>query len=107
MSVRSKVFAVFDPDTKRIVKQYRSKTAAQTAALMLYDAGYACEWELSEINARVRIERAEDPSKPLFGYQWVPTEKLKRGHFKEKPYFRSDDLVSPTPNNIVILKEDT
>jgi len=106
-AIRSKALAVFDPDTKRIVKQYSSKTAARAAALMLYEAGYACEWALSQSNLKARLDSAEDPLKPLFGYQWVPTEKLKRGHFKVKPYFRSDDLVSPTPNNIVILKEDT
>mmetsp|Transcript_22245 Transcript_22245/g.39138 ORF Transcript_22245/g.39138 Transcript_22245/m.39138 type:complete len:484 (-) Transcript_22245:202-1653(-) len=104
---RSKALAVFDPDTRMIVKQYSSKAAALTAALMLYDAGYACEWALSQNNARSHIVGSEDPSKPLFGYQWVPTEKLTRGNFKLKPYFRSDDLMSPTPNNIMILKEDT
>lgn len=104
---RSMPLAVFCPDTKRIVKQYTSKTAARTAALMLYEAGYACEWPLSQANVKFRIDNAEDPSKPIFGYQWVPIEKLKRGNFKVKPYFRNDDLVSPTPNNTVILKEDT
>jgi len=106
-NVRSKPLAVFDPNTKRIVKQYSSKTAARTAALMLYDAGYACEWPLSQSNITFRIAGAEDPTKCLFGYQWVPTEKLKRGNFKVKTYFRNDHLEPPTSNNVVILKEDT
>jgi len=106
-SRRGRALAVFDPDTKRIVKQYSTKASARTAVLMLQHAGYACEWELTESNTKHRMEGAEDPSKPLFGYQWVPTEKLKSGNFKVKPYFRNDDLVSPTPNNIVIFKEDT
>merc|ERR1712029_54291 len=58
-------------------------------------------------NVKARIEAAEDPSRPLFGYQWLPAEKLKSGNFLMKPYFRNDDLASPTPNNIVVLKEDT
>ena len=33
-------------------------------------------------------------------------DKLKAGNFKVKPYFTNDDLVSPTPSNIVIMKED-
>ncbi|KAL7535634.1 hypothetical protein ACHAXR_006622 [Thalassiosira sp. AJA248-18] len=106
-SGKGKPLAVFDPDTRRIVKQYRSKASARGAAFILYEAGYACEWDLNGTSVKTRIEGAEDPSKPLFGYQWVPTEKLRSGNFKVKPFFREDNLLSPTPNNIVILKEDT
>lgn len=101
-----KAIAVFDPDTKRIVKQYSSKASARMAALTLLNMGYACECELTQSNAKTRMDNAEDPTKPLFGYQWLPTEKLRSGLFKVKPYFRNDDLVSPTPTNIVILKAD-
>lgn len=101
-----KPIAVFDPDTKRIVKQYSSKVSARTAAKILSNMGYACETELNSTSTRTRLDNAEDPTKPLFGYQWLRTEKLKSGLFKIKPYFRSDDLKSPTPNNIVILKAD-
>jgi hypothetical protein len=104
---RGEPVAVFDPDTKRIVKQYSSKSSAKTAALMLHGMGYKSELELTPSNVKLYIDRAEDPSRPLFGYQWVPTEKLRAGNFLVKPYFRNDDLASPTPNNIVILKEDT
>lgn len=37
----------------------------------------------------------------------MPTDKLKSGDFKVKPYFRDDDLASPVPCNIMIFKEDT
>ena len=77
----AKTVAVFDPDTKRIVKEYISKVAAQKAAVLLHDAGYACEWALSESNVKSRMESAEDPTKPLFGYQWIHTEKLKTRTF--------------------------
>ena len=104
---RGTALAVFDPDTRKIVKQYSSKASARTAALILLNDGYACEWDLTTSNVKSRMDMAEDPSKPLFGYQWLPTEAIKSGNFKIKPYFRSDHLVSPTPCNIVILKEDT
>jgi len=106
-SKRGKPIAVFDPDTKRIVKQYCSKSSAAKAVLMMHAAGYASELELTSTNAKIRLDGAEDPSKPLFGYQWVSTEKLRSGNFKVKPYFRSDDLVSPTSTNIAIMKVDT
>ncbi|KAL7432444.1 hypothetical protein ACHAXH_001758 [Discostella pseudostelligera] len=101
-----KPIAVFDPDTKRIVKQYSSKVSARTAAKILSNMGYACETELTSTSTKTRLDHAEDPTKPLFGYQWLRTEKLKSGLFKIKPYFHSDNLKSPTPNNIVILKAD-
>ena len=96
-----KAVAVFDPDTKRIVKQYRSKASAKIAALMLYDAGYACEY-----SSLKNVDFADDPTKPLFGYQWLLTEKLRAGKFNVKPCLQSADLASPTPSNIVISKED-
>ena len=68
MGVR-KAIAVFDPDTRRIVKQYTSKAAARIAADMLFADNYACEWDLTQVTAKTRIENAEDPEKPLFGYQ--------------------------------------
>ena len=126
--------AVFDPDTRKIVKQYRyaevippvcdeigllfssstfvesflsSKAAARSAALILHLVGYACEWDLTQSNVKSRMILSENPTKPLFGYQWLPTNQIKSGNFKTKPYFWDDHLVSPTPNNIVILKEDS
>jgi hypothetical protein len=98
--------AVFDPDTRKIVKQYSSKAAARSAALILYYVGYACEWDLTSSNVKSRMNSSENPTKPLFGYQWLPTNQIKSGNFKIKPYFWDDHLASPTPNNIVILKED-
>ena len=102
----NKAIAVFDPDTRKIVKQYSSKVAGRTAALLLCQDGYACEWELTTSNVKNRMEMAEDPTRPLFGYQWIPTDKLKSGNFKIRPYFWNDNLASPTPHNIVVLKED-
>ncbi len=101
-----KPVAVFDPDTKRIVKQYSSKVSARSAAIILSHMGYACESELTSNSVKTRLDNAKDPTKPLFGYQWLPTEELKSGLFEFKPYFRSDDLVSPTPNNTAVLKVD-
>ena len=104
---QSRAIAVFDPDTKMIVKQYTAKTSARLAALILHGAGYECEYELHQTNAKTKLENAEDPQKSIFGYQWIPMDKLKAGEFKVKPFFREDNLLSPTPTNIVILKEDT
>jgi hypothetical protein len=78
----NKAIAVFDPDTQKIVKQYSSKVAGRTAALLLCQDGYACEWELTTSNVKHCIKMAEDPTRPLFGYQWIPTKKLKSGNFK-------------------------
>jgi hypothetical protein len=78
----NKAIAVFDPDTRKIVKQYSSKAAGRTAALLLCQDGYACEWELTTSNVKHCIKMAEDPTRPLFGYQWIPTKKLKSGNFK-------------------------
>jgi hypothetical protein len=103
---RSTAIAVFDPDTRKIVKQYSSKASARTAAFILQSEGYACEWNLTTSTVKSRMDMAEDPSKPLFGYQWLPTEAIKSGQFKIKPYFRDDQLVSPIPCNIMILKEN-
>jgi hypothetical protein len=103
---KCKPIAVFDPDTKRIVKQYSSKVSARNAAMILSNMGYVCENELTLNSVKSRLDNAEDPTKPLFGYQWISTANLKSGLFEIKPYFRSDDLVSPTPYNIVVLKAD-
>ena len=92
-AIRGKAYAVFDPDAKRIVKQYSSKSSAKRAAIILHDNGYACEYELTESNVKTHVENAEDPSKPLFGYQWVPTEKLKSGTFQVKELFHCDALA--------------
>ena len=82
---------VFDPDTRMIVKQYSSQAAAKTAALMLFEMGYACEYTLlTATNIKSRIENAEDPEKLLFGYQWLPTSKLISGDFKVK---KSSEVV--------------
>lgn len=82
------------------------------AALALLSAGYQCEWELTEQNAKSRIDVARDPKKLLFGYQWIPIDDLKSGKFKVKeadPYASSSEQKSPTNTtaNVLILKEDT
>lgn len=109
--VNCRQYAVFDPDTKRIIKQYTSKASARLAALALHTAGYQCEWDLTEQNAKSRVDVARDPKKLLFGYQWIPTDDLKSGKFKMKeadPYVRNSELKSPTnTTNVLILKEDT
>ena len=128
----SKSVSVFDPDSKMIIKQYSSKTSAARAALILSDAGYLCEYALLS-NAYVKnlmCAMPKDPSKLLFGYRWINTSDLKRGNFEIQErdsnessiwksnqatcvtkdaisFFQRDDLASPTPTNIVILKEDT
>ena len=113
-AVNCRQYAVFDPDTKRIIKQYTSKASARLAALALIAAGYQCEWELTEQNAKSRVDVARDPKKLLFGYQWIPTDDLKSGKFKIKeadPYVSNSEVKSPTTNttttNVLILKEDT
>ena len=80
--------------------------------MALVSAGYQCEWELTEQNAKSRIDVARDPKKLLFGYQWIPIDDLKSGKFKVKeadPYVSSSEQKSPTntTTNVLILKEDT
>ena len=110
--VNCRQYAVFDPDTKRIIKQYTSRASARLAALALHSAGYQCEWDLTEQNAKNRVDVARDPKKLLFGYQWIPTDDLKIGKFKIKeadPFVSNNELKSPTntATNVLILKEDT
>ena len=110
--VNCRQYAVFDPDSKRIIKQYTSKASARLAALTLINAGYQCEWDLTEQNAKSRVDVARDPQKLLFGYQWIPTDDLKSGKFKIKeadPYVSNSEVKSPTntTTNVLILKEDT
>ncbi|KAK1748497.1 hypothetical protein QTG54_000436 [Skeletonema marinoi] len=97
------------PRHKRIIKQYTSKASARLAALALHSAGYQCEWDLTEQNAKSRVDVARDPKKLLFGYQWIPTDDLKSGKFKMKeadPYVRNSELKSPTnTTNVLILKK--
>ena len=104
-----KTVAVFDPDTKMIVKQYSSKKAAVTAAMILKNAGYECEVELTSKNAKERLRMTgEDPSKLIFGYRWILTDELRSGKFKSKDWtFRDDDLVSPTSTNTAVLRIDS
>ncbi len=110
--VNCRQYAVFDPDTKRIIKQYTSRASARLAALALHSAGYQCEWDLTEQNAKNRVDVARDPKKLLFGYQWIPTDDLKIGKFKIKeadPFVSNSEMKSPTNTtaNVLILKEDT
>lgn len=109
--VNCRQYAVFDPDTKRIIKQYTSRASARLAALALLSAGYQCEWDLTEQNAKTRVDNARDPSKLLFGYQWIPTDDLKSGKFKMKEadrYVGNDVLTSQADTTtVLILKEDT
>jgi hypothetical protein len=105
--VNCKQIAVFDPDSKRIIKQYSSKASARLAALALFAAGYKCEWDLTEHNVKSRVENARDPIKLLFGYQWIPTDDLKSGKFKIKEAAPHFELTPPTATNVLILKEDT
>eukprot|EP00804_Cyclotella_cryptica_P013435 CCRYP_005173-RB/>CCRYP_005173-RB protein AED:0.11 eAED:0.11 QI:59/1/1/1/0.5/0.4/5/2459/1160 len=122
-------FAVFDPITKKVVKQYTSKSAAVRAAMALKKAGYACEYELDDKNVKSIIEKSsKEASTLLFGYRWMTMDCLRSGEFKleekttctdnETPFpvrsdslassfFQDDALMSPSAGNIVVLKEDT
>ncbi|KAL7478646.1 hypothetical protein ACHAW6_004400 [Cyclotella cf. meneghiniana] len=122
-------FAVFDPSTKKVVKQYTSKSAAVRAALALKKAGYSCEYELDEKNAKLIIEKsAKEASALLFGYRWITMDCLRSGKFEMEEqtayggnetlchvrsdsmassFFQDDALMSPSAGNIVVLKEDT
>mmetsp|Transcript_26003 Transcript_26003/g.54463 ORF Transcript_26003/g.54463 Transcript_26003/m.54463 type:complete len:1204 (-) Transcript_26003:93-3704(-) len=105
-----KAVAVYDPDIKMIVKQYSSKTSAITAAMILKNAGYECEVQLTERNVKEKLKIAlEDDSKMIFGYRWIFTDDLRSANFKLKEKslaFGNDSLTSPAADNIVILRED-
>jgi len=65
----ARAIAVFDPDKKKIVKIYTSKATARAACLILHHSGYDSGWELTNSNAKRRIDDAKDPEGVLFGYQ--------------------------------------
>jgi len=104
----SRALAVFDPDTKKIVKMYTSKATARAAVLLLHNSGYESGWDLKNSNAKSRIDSAKDPEKTLFGYQWIPIDELKGGDFKLKKKDEEEAAVKPMlSKDVVILKDDT
>lgn len=65
----ARAIAVFDPDKKKIVKMYTSKATARAACLILHHSRYDSGWELTNSNAKRRLNDAKDPEGVLFGYQ--------------------------------------
>ena len=113
LSDSARAIAVFDPDTKKIVKMYTSKASARSACFLLHHSGYESGWELPNSDAKSRIDSAKDPEKTLFGYQWIPIDELKSGDFtlKKEPFFCNEGDgggVKPMlSKDVVILKDDT
>jgi hypothetical protein len=73
--------AVFDPDTGRIVKIYTTMKSAYMAAEFISKRQFKHELkQLSENEVKTLVNRSpDDPSATLFGYRWMPLERLRQG----------------------------
>jgi hypothetical protein len=93
---------VFDPVTKKVVKQYTSKSAACRAAILLKNAGYACEYDLDEKNVKGIVEKSnKEAGVLLFGYRWIAMDRLRGGKFED------DVILFPAVGNFAVFKVDT
>lgn len=85
----NKTIAIFDKDTKMVVKQYTSITSACYIAEFLSNLGHKSEIETAS-KTKVReyiMSMQENPSLLLFGYRWLLMDNLRSGNFKleDKP----------------------
>lgn len=72
----SKIIAILDPSSGRIVKVYSSMTAAKQACKSLSNLGHKCEWETLDLKSIIH-QGALDPSVLLYGYRWLQLEDLR------------------------------
>lgn len=103
-SGNSKAIAVFDPDTKMIIKQYSTIRAAIHAATFLQSLGYESEFELriDHIKKSIR-EGNNDPSKTIFCYRWMFVNDLKTGNFKVKENISESDIHNDADDSTIDL----
>ena len=80
---KRKAVAIYDPETKRVIKQYSSLNSASTAAMyILNKLGYQSEIELSLSGVKNIVQKSRrDPSILLFGYRWLTMDSLRKGDF--------------------------
>lgn len=95
----NKIIGVYDPDTKKVVKQYTSKAAAVRAVEHLVEAGYDCEYAFGEVTTKTILDKVTKNHALLLGYRWIAMDRLRSGNF-----LYQDPAVNST---IVIWKEDT
>lgn len=77
------IVAVLDPDTSVIVKMYKSKKSAVTAAMNIYSRGFPCEIEVEEFSVKTLKDfmkkNQKDPTLTLFGHRWLYYPDLLSG----------------------------
>ena len=95
----NKIIGVYDPDTKKVVKQYTSKSAAVRAVEHLVQAGYDCEYVYGEVTTKTIVDRVTKNEELLLGYRWITMDRLRSGKFQLQE--------SAVDSTIVIWKEDT
>ena len=100
---------VYDPTSKKVIKVYTSKAAALRAAEHLKSAGYACEYDIdfNSSSGKTVIDKVTntESTNVLFGYRWIPMDRLRSGKFKlEQSEEQTDDNIAA---NVVVWKEDT
>lgn len=71
----SKVVAILDPSSGRIVKMFSSVKSALQAVHLLQKLGHTCEWKTPDAKSIIH-RSSSDPSMLLFGYRWLPLEDL-------------------------------
>lgn len=92
---------VYDPDTKRVVKQYASKAGAVRAIMALGTAGYECEYDLANLQGKNLVDKLTSTTGLIFGYRLITMDRLRSGNFSLV------DDVSGKAANHVVLKVDT
>ena len=99
---------VYDPSTKRVIKVYSSKASALRAAELLKSAGYACEYSIdfNSSSGKTLMDKLTNTASTyvLFGYRWIPMDRLRSGQFKLKESEESSNIIA---DNIVVWTVDT
>ena len=101
---KRKVVAVYDPETKRVIKQYSSLSAASSAAMyILNKLGYQSEMELSQSTVKQVVQKSRrDPSILLFGHRWLIMDCVRSGDFVAKD--EGISAVSQSKSEIEVVK---
>jgi hypothetical protein len=92
---------VYDPDTKRVVKQYASKAGAVRAITALGAAGYECEYDLANLHGKTLVDKLTSTTGLIFGYRLITMDRLRSGEFSLK------EEAGGKAANHVILKVDS
>lgn len=99
----SNAVGFYDPDTKKVVKQYASKAGLARAVAELHAAGYDCEYDIANLNGKTLVDKltSEGSTGLLFGYRVISMDRLRSGKFAV-----DGPIVSKKAANHVIYKVD-